>query len=1036
MRKNKFLAALAIAACLATSVPLSANAATVGQAADAGKVTYGVVSDADKAEILKAFDAANYAKENPDVAALFSGDALFNHFITAGIFEARGLNADFNVSAYYSAYGDLQTKIGKDPVKLTMHYLTHGKNENRKLISVKAVTEAGIDVVSLFDGSVVAKGVVASAPTGGSSESSGNTDPEKTVTDASAEELANLKKDLDKYKTDLDKAKDDLNKAKNNLEQLQKDYEEAKGKILTDAEKKELEDKYKGDYEDAKDKADKLQDKADKLQDKVDELQEKVDEAKNAIGNRDVDVEAEKAKYGDNAFAAGGSQTIKFNQASVAYIQNGSVEAKFRENVWYDYKDGKFYTLTKAPEGGVYVPSGLKLKKDYTYVGGKYYLIIAKDEMEDYPYLVHVGTTAKYDTFADRDGVMQNHDLIRGGEDNTGELQYIAINSQTGMGLLKKIQFTADAAKGADPKYDWNYGDFNISDNFLTENPFTEKEDTEGLDPNYWVQDPVSKNWFVRVNEMTTYHTTDGDWFYKKDDNGNNIYFYASIPEDQSDAFRYKGFIRLNTSKVPDHVQILTSPYNREDENGDQYSMKYVAMINDPAAISDLADRIDWTSTSVSAASKTRFEEYTKEIGDAEKVKYILDDQSGYEGLASVTSGSYTAELSAYAQDWTKVTRATTPYATVAGVPQYVSAKERALVNWYLLHYQYGSASDVLESGESDADALRIIHADEYYTMTVDDGWKLCLSDYEGYPVVWTAGYGDGATYARIDGSKAGIRRDQLFVRAFQVTQDYKEACNQNTDNFIVENLDGKFAVKATYAGTVWFVTDYYADVDQSDNEINAGEVNTKHKYDVKQGAAAQTANDGYGRVGVFADNDTNRFVQFATLGFGINTNYEGEVNPAGTWAGETDLYIEPVKFENFKVKDPDDHGYVYVRVENSWTWDGKTETWKIDENISKDRWYKKVTPNDDRVDALYSKDEDGNWYYNRPVEEKVATTFVEGHYEALDPENAYIVTEVTELDKALDCTDAQIGVNEFVQTIENGRFYITRSSKPVVPTK
>lgn len=164
MRKNKFLAALAIAACLATSVPLSASAATLGQAASASEVTYGTVSVADQAKIKEIFVAADYAELNPDlVAAGLTGDALFNHFITAGLFEGRQANKNFNVAVYRSAYADLQKEFGNDLVKYYVHYAAFGKAEGRKLTTVEAAKENGVEVKSLFSDKVILDKVAAPA---------------------------------------------------------------------------------------------------------------------------------------------------------------------------------------------------------------------------------------------------------------------------------------------------------------------------------------------------------------------------------------------------------------------------------------------------------------------------------------------------------------------------------------------------------------------------------------------------------------------------------------------------------------------------------------------------------------------------------------------------------------------------------------------------------------------------------------------------------------------------------------------------------
>jgi hypothetical protein len=1065
MRKNKFLAALAIAACLATSVPLSANAATVGQAADASKVTYGVVSDADKAEILKAFDAANYAKENPDVAALFSGDALFNHFITAGIFEGRGLNADFNVSAYYSAYGDLQTKIGKDPVKLTMHYLTHGKNENRKLISVKAVTEAGIDVVSLFDGSVVAKGVVAPAPTGGSSEPSGNTDPgntdpEKTVTDASAEKIAKLQKELDKYKTDLDKAKDDL-------KQLQKDYEDAKDQILTDEEKQKLEDKYKEDYETAKGKADKLQEK-------VDELQEKVDDYKNAQGDKTEHAKSEANKYNPENVKTATTLAADIPTTTLAAITDGATELKFRNNVWYNYSDGKFYAPKKISGKGGYTGAQLVLKDGYTQIGGQYYELYSLSPYKVLPYMINVGGIADsyiWTNWVDIDGTKRDQEVdpawrgdnavdvnwdnaTRGtltAEEsnrilyNTGADKAVVPYYVNANGTKKYMEITSGAV--VDTKWADQKGYFNILGEYTTVNPMT-FDANDGKLSDYWVN--VDGKYYVVVSEMTTYLDKSGDWNYIRDQWGNPEYIHVGgmAPNNQNGEYNIpgpgasdvEGFIELNTDK-DEHLQVVRSPYLREKEKDNldayQYSMRFVSNVN--AVVSDFAT------------------DEEKELAEWQQNHWYLYDQLGYEVFDSVTSGSitegsYGSLQNFYAQEWTRF-----------------ESQDEALRAWYNVHYVYGSQSALLADiraflglpvtatnkeivdgliADGSADAMRFfryLHVDEYYEeIKPDDGYILCLGDKDGFAVADPDGDG---VYERIDGSRFGIAEDEVRVRAFQYipTSEYKKATSQNLQEFHYNAAAGKYYVDTEYEGAVWY-NDGGSNMAFADGARPVSDprwadfvalgfyANWAHRNaDAEPVPATAVARDLF-----LHDEDAdgnpangegyaNRSVALAGTDDVLAANYK--------WLDETGLVIDQDRLDRLKGSTNNKHGYVYVHVV-IYDYNEVTNTFVVDPAIGaagQDRWYKATDSisADRPTDALYDPNTK-EWYYKKPVRESVATVIIPGGY-GLDTEGIR-EEEVTTLADAFDLADINYPLFTVVQARENGRFYAVRDYSKVAP--
>ena len=158
MRIKKVLGLMmAIAMVGMVTVPsITSEAAGLTQAATKDQVTYGKVSDADKALLKQIFDAEYYLSQNPDLAELYGNDieALFNHFCTLGIFEGRTCNANFDPSAYASAYEDLSL-FGNDILKYYEHYLTVGVAENRNITTLAVCAENGITVTSIVAPEIV-----------------------------------------------------------------------------------------------------------------------------------------------------------------------------------------------------------------------------------------------------------------------------------------------------------------------------------------------------------------------------------------------------------------------------------------------------------------------------------------------------------------------------------------------------------------------------------------------------------------------------------------------------------------------------------------------------------------------------------------------------------------------------------------------------------------------------------------------------------------------------------------------------------------
>lgn len=158
MRIKKVLGLMmAIAMVGMVTVPsITSEAAGLTQATTTDQVIYGKVSDADKALLMQLFDAEYYLAQNPDLVELYGNDieALFNHFCTLGIFEGRTCNANFDPSAYASAYEDLSL-FGNDILKYYEHYLTVGVAENRNITTLAACAENGITVTSLVEPEIV-----------------------------------------------------------------------------------------------------------------------------------------------------------------------------------------------------------------------------------------------------------------------------------------------------------------------------------------------------------------------------------------------------------------------------------------------------------------------------------------------------------------------------------------------------------------------------------------------------------------------------------------------------------------------------------------------------------------------------------------------------------------------------------------------------------------------------------------------------------------------------------------------------------------
>ncbi len=160
--KKAFVSVIALSLALSLAAPVSVQAA----APVSVSISYGKVSKADSNVISQLFDETYYASAYPDVVNALGNTrkALFNHFITYGIFEGRNPNADFNVSAYASGYGDLREAFGDNVAAYFVHYFNHGKGEGRSITTIEKALNAGITVTSVFDGTVIATPAPKAAP--------------------------------------------------------------------------------------------------------------------------------------------------------------------------------------------------------------------------------------------------------------------------------------------------------------------------------------------------------------------------------------------------------------------------------------------------------------------------------------------------------------------------------------------------------------------------------------------------------------------------------------------------------------------------------------------------------------------------------------------------------------------------------------------------------------------------------------------------------------------------------------------------------
>ena len=84
------------------------------------------------------FNANYYYLHNADLANAFGKDAqaLFNHFISYGIYEGRQACESFNPLNYRNNYRDLDAAFGEDLSAYYAHYIKYGKAEGRSGVNI------------------------------------------------------------------------------------------------------------------------------------------------------------------------------------------------------------------------------------------------------------------------------------------------------------------------------------------------------------------------------------------------------------------------------------------------------------------------------------------------------------------------------------------------------------------------------------------------------------------------------------------------------------------------------------------------------------------------------------------------------------------------------------------------------------------------------------------------------------------------------------------------------------------------------------
>lgn len=159
------------------------------------------------------FDATYYYNAYPDVAAVCGADedALFNHFVSFGVYEGRSASAAFNPQAYRQRYTDLQEEFGNDMAAYCRHYVAFGRAEGRNAVA---------------DGqpSVQIKVTVSKKAAQAASDTTEQKE-EKTKTTGQDTDKGEIKKATEETKDEMKETKDD---AKGTTEEMKDETKETK----------------------------------------------------------------------------------------------------------------------------------------------------------------------------------------------------------------------------------------------------------------------------------------------------------------------------------------------------------------------------------------------------------------------------------------------------------------------------------------------------------------------------------------------------------------------------------------------------------------------------------------------------------------------------------------------------------------------------------------------------------------------------------------------------------------------------------------
>lgn len=154
MKKFTRFLSLALATVLAVSVfSFTSNAKVLDSRKAAIDAHRRALTAEEITAIYPLFNAKDYANMYPDVVAVLGTDeaALFNHFVTNGIWEERRPSRVFDVDVYASINRDLHYAFGDDIVAYYLHNATHQYESTRVVPSPTNALWLNYNVYSVYD---------------------------------------------------------------------------------------------------------------------------------------------------------------------------------------------------------------------------------------------------------------------------------------------------------------------------------------------------------------------------------------------------------------------------------------------------------------------------------------------------------------------------------------------------------------------------------------------------------------------------------------------------------------------------------------------------------------------------------------------------------------------------------------------------------------------------------------------------------------------------------------------------------------------